>query len=139
MIDKKINEIRVRTRYGETDQMGVIYHGNYAQYLEMGRVEWLRSMGVSYRRMEEKGIMLPVISMTVNFKKPAKYDDVLIVKTILNKKPTVKITFDYEVCEEASKDILTTASVMLAFMDIKTRKPMMCPDFLLEKLDGVSF
>lgn len=76
------HEFRVRVRYAETDQMGVVYHGNYAQYFEMGRVEWLRNLGVSYRSMEESGIMLPVVSLTMNYKKPARYDDLLTVRTI---------------------------------------------------------
>lgn len=75
----KSNKIKVRTRYSETDQMGVVYHGNYAQYLEIGRVEWLRTMGISYRWMEENGILLPVVSLTLDFKKPARYDDMLVV------------------------------------------------------------
>lgn len=76
-------EFTVRVRYAETDQMGVVYHGNYAQYFEMGRVEWLRNLGVSYKWMEENGVMLPVVSLEMNYKKPARYDDVLRVKTVL--------------------------------------------------------
>jgi acyl-CoA thioester hydrolase len=81
----KQHEINVRVRYSETDQMGVVYHGNYAQYFEMGRVEWLRNIGISYKWMEENGIMLPVVSLNINYKKPARYDDLLIVKTIFKK------------------------------------------------------
>ena len=76
------HQIHTRVRYGETDQMGVVYHGNYAQFFEMGRVEWLRNMGISYKFMEENGIMLPVVSLTMNYKKPARYDDLLTIKTI---------------------------------------------------------
>lgn len=84
------NEISFRVRYGETDQMGVVYHGNYAQYLEMGRVEWLRSMGISYKAMEENGIMLPVISLNIKFKKSAVYDDLITVTTYIKKSPWLK-------------------------------------------------
>src|SRR4051812_34181777 len=87
----------VRVRYSETDQMGVVYHGNYAQYFEMGRVEWLRNLGISYKWMEENGIMLPVVALNINYKKPARYDDLLTVKTILKNQTTVKIEFDYEI------------------------------------------
>ena len=73
----KIDEIQIRVRYGETDQMGVVYHGNYALYLEMGRIEWLRKLGISYKTMEENGIMLPVVSLHINYKKSAGYDDVI--------------------------------------------------------------
>lgn len=87
-------QFQVRVRYAETDQMGVVYHGNYAQYFEMGRVEWLRNMGVSYKWMEENGVMLPVVSLSLNFKKPARYDDLLTVKTILKSQTSVKIEFE---------------------------------------------
>jgi len=129
----KSNEIQIRIRYGETDQMGVVYHGNYAQFLEMGRIEWLRELGISYRKMEEDGIMLPVISLSINFKRSARYDDVVNVKTQLKKTPTVKIEFDYEITNE-SGEILTTATTVLAFIDMKTNKPIRAPKFILDKL-----
>ncbi|ULC60623.1 acyl-CoA thioesterase [Flaviramulus sp. BrNp1-15] len=129
----KIDEIQIRVRYGETDQMGVVYHGNYALYLEMGRVEWLRKLGISYKWMEENGIMLPVVSLNINYKKSAGYDDVINVKTQLKKEPTVKIEFDYEITNE-SGEILTTASTTLVFIDMKTNKPIMAPDYILKLL-----
>lgn len=129
----KFDEIQIRVRYGETDQMGVVYHGNYALYLEMGRIEWLRKLGVSYKKMEETGIMLPVISLNINYKKSAGYDDVIHVKTQLRKTPSVKIEFDYEITN-AEGEILTTASTTLAFIDMKTKRPVKAPDYILEKL-----
>ena len=122
-----------RVRYGETDQMGVVYHGNYAQYFELGRTEWLRSLGITYKDMEISGIMLPVISLKCNFIKSALYDDVLTVETKLKKKPLVKIEFDY-VIRNKNKEILCTGNTVLAFMDMKTNKPIKCPDTLLKKL-----
>ena len=129
----KTDEIKIRIRYGETDQMGVVYHGNYAQYLEMGRIEWLRSLGISYKKMEEDGIMLPVVSLSLNFKKSACYDDLINVKTQLKKLPTARIEFDYEITNEKG-EILTTANTVLAFIDVKTNRPMRAPKFVLEKL-----
>jgi len=128
------NSFSFRVRYGETDQMGVVYHGNYAQYLEMGRIEWLRSLGVSYRGMEENGIMLPVISLQVNYKKSALYDDLLTVETTLSKRPMVKIEFDYKILNE-ERGLLVEANTVLAFMDKSTKKPIKCPDTILERLD----
>lgn len=125
----KIDEIQIRVRYGETDQMGVVYHGNYALYLEMGRIEWLRKMGISYKEMEELGIMLPVVSLHVNYKKPARYDDLINVKTQLKNKPTAKIEFDYEITNEQG-EILTTASTILVFVDKKTNRPTRAPDYI---------
>ena len=116
------NKISFRVRYGETDQMGVVYHGNYAQYLEMGRVEWLRELGISYKNMEKNGIMLPVVSLCLDFKKSAAYDDLITVETRLKKLPLVKIEFDYTIYNE-SQEILTLANTVLAFLDVKTKRP----------------
>lgn len=126
-------QFQVRVRYAETDQMGVVYHGNYAQYFEMGRVEWLRSLGVSYKWMEENGVMLPVVSLQMNYKKPAFYDDLLTVKTIFKSQTSVKIEFDYEIYNEAGF-LLTTGYSMLVFVDKKTGKPTLPPSYVTEKL-----
>lgn len=127
------HQFTVRVRYAETDQMGVVYHGNYAQYFEMGRVEWLRNLGISYKWMEENGIMLPVVSLTMNYKKPARYDDELTVKTIFKNQTSVKIEFDYEIYND-KQELLTTGNSILVFVDMKTGRPTMPPDYVREKL-----
>jgi len=127
----KEHEIKIRVRYSETDQMGVVYHGNYAQYFEMGRVEWLRNMGISYRWMEDNGIMLPVVSLTMNYKKPARYDDLLTIKTKMLKLSSVKIEFDYEITNE-NNELLTTGYSVLVFVDMKTGRPTAPPAYILE-------
>ncbi len=127
------NEISFRVRYGETDQMGYVYYGNYAQYLEIGRVEWLRSLGVSYKGMEDEGIMLPVISLSINYLKPALYDDLITVKTRLKKTPSVRIEFEYEIVNEKEEKLIT-ANTVLVFMDINRKRPIKCPDYILNKL-----
>jgi acyl-CoA thioester hydrolase len=127
------HEFKVRVRYSETDQMGVVYHGNYAQYLEMGRVEWLRNIGISYKWMEQSGIMLPVVSLNINYKKPARYDDLLTVKTIFKSQSTVKIEFDYEIYNEQN-ELLTIANSILVFVDMKTARPSAPPEYINEKL-----
>ena len=114
--------------------MGVVYHGNYAHYFEMGRTEWLRNLGISYKYMENKGIMLPVISLICNFKKSAFYDEILIVETCLVKKPSVKIEFDYKITNNKNETI-TTGNTVLAFIDMKTKRPIRCPEVLLQKID----
>lgn len=124
---------KIRVRYAETDQMGVVYHGNYAQYLEIGRVEWLRSLGVSYRDMEDSGIMLPVVSLNINYKKPAIYDDLLKVRTKLVKLPSVSISFDYEIFN-ANPELIVSANTVLVFVDMKSKRPIKCPQYLLDKL-----
>ncbi len=126
-------QFEVRVRYAETDQMGVVYHGNYAQYFEMGRVEWLRNLGVSYKWMEENGIMLPVVSLNITYKKPARYDDLLRVKTIFRKQASVRIEFDYEIYNEQN-ELLTIADSTLVFVDMKTGRPTLPPDYINVKL-----
>lgn len=129
----KYDEIELRVRYGETDQMGVVYHGNYAQYFEVGRVEWLRKFGVSYKEMEENGIMLPVISLSIKYKKPARYDDLIKVKTRLAKTPSATIEFDYEIVNE-NNEILVIGNTSLAFIDIHKNRPTRCPQYILDQL-----
>jgi len=114
--------------------MGVVYHGNYAQYCEIGRTEWLRSIGITYKSMEEKGIMLPVILLSTKFVKPALYDDLLSIETLLKKTPTVKIEFDYKITN-LNNELICTGNSVLAFLNKETRKPMRCPNYILEKLD----
>ncbi|OCB78039.1 acyl-CoA thioesterase [Flavobacterium crassostreae] len=129
----KTHELQVRVRYAETDQMGVVYHGNYAQYFEMGRVEWLRNIGISYKWMEENGVMLPVVSLNMNYKKPARYDDILTIKTIFKSQRSVKIEFDYEIYNQ-QMELLTIASSVLVFVDKKTGRPTAAPEYVVAKL-----
>ncbi len=124
----------VKVRYAETDQMGVVHHGNYAQYLEMARIDWLGQFGISYKKIEKEGIMLPVYSMQFKFIKPATFDDILKIETRLKKIPQVKIEFDYSIYNQ-EQEIITTASTVLVFMDAVTRRPVKCPGFILEKLE----
>ncbi len=129
----KPDEIEIRVRYAETDQMGVVHHGNYALYLEMARIEWLRKLGISYKSMEENGIGLPVVSLSINFKKSAFYDDVIKVKTQLKKQPTALVNFDY-ILTNQNDELLCNAEVVLAFMDMKTKRPTRPPKYFLEAL-----
>ncbi len=131
----KFDEIQIKVRYGETDKMGVVYHGNYAQYLELGRIEWLDKLGFSYKEMEDNGVMLPVFSLQLNYKKSAYFGDVLTLKTILKKRPTVKIEFDYEIYNQ-NGELLTLASTVLAFINMETNKPMRAPDYLIKKINS---
>jgi len=129
------HQFQIRVRYSETDQMGVVYHGNYAQYFEIGRVEWLRNKGISYKWMEENGIMLPVVSLNINYKKPAHYDELLTLKTILKNKTSVKIEFDYELYNEKD-ELLTTGNSILVFVDMKTGRPVAPPQYISAILES---
>jgi acyl-CoA thioester hydrolase len=123
----------VKVRYGETDQMGVVYHGNYAQYFEIGRTDWLSALGFSYKSMELEGLMLPVVILNINYCKSAFYDDILTIKTTLIKMPKVSIEFDYEI-KNAQGELITTAYSKLVFVDAKTRLPRQCPQIFLDQL-----
>lgn len=129
----KKSSTKTRVRYSETDQMGVVYHGNYAQFFEMGRTEWLRSLGVTYKDMEMNGIILPVVSLNLIFIKSALYDDILTIHTYLKKEPMVKIEFNYEIKNQLD-ELICTGSSVLAFINSKNMKPTRCPDYLLKGL-----
>lgn len=116
------HEVQVRVRYAETDQMGYVYYGNYASYFEVARVEAFRKMGVSYKSMEEEGVMMPVTEYHTRFLKPALYDDLLTIKVYIREKPGVRITFDYEVYNEQG-DMLCTAATKLVFVRKKDGRP----------------
>jgi acyl-CoA thioester hydrolase len=123
----------IRVRYAETDQMGYVYHGNFAQYFEVARTESLRAMGFTYKGMEESGVMMPVIQMESKFIKPAKYDDLLTIKTTIRQKPAIRIQFEYEVRNEENV-LLTTGSTTLVFVNSSNNKLTHCPDFLEQSL-----
>ena len=127
------NQTEIKVRYGETDQMGVVYHGNYAHYLEIGRLEWLDSIGVSYKEMEANNVMLPVVSMSLKYIKSAVYGDLITVYTTLLKRPTASIEFDYQI-RNSSGELLTTAHTKLAFINMKSNFPMRCPKYILDEL-----
>lgn len=128
--------VEIRVRYSETDQMGVVYHGSYVPYFEIGRVEWLRKSGVSYKQMELDGVALPIVSMTLNYKKPARYDDLLTIRTRLAKQESVRIEFDCEIRDEQDQ-LLTTAYFILVFVDTKTGRPVPPPQYIKELLSEI--
>ena len=123
----------LRVRYGETDKMGIVYYGNYATYLEQGRTEWLRDIGFSYKWMEDNGIHLPVVELSVKYKAPARYDDVLTVTTTLKKIPTYSIEFTYEIHNQEGQ-LLITGETSLVFVNSITNKLQRAPNYLLAKL-----
>jgi acyl-CoA thioester hydrolase len=125
---------KIRVRYAETDQMDIVYYGNYAQYFEVARAEWIRELGFTYKKMEEMGVRMPVVHMEVRFLRPAHYDDLIFIKTTLKELPLQhEITFYHEVYNENNK-LLTTGNVTLFFIDSKTNKRMNMPDELKNTL-----
>jgi len=126
-------KLQLRVRYAETDQMGFVYYGNYATYYEVARVEALRSLGITYKSLEAKGILLPVLENWSKFILPARYDDLLTIRVTLEKKPTTRLTFSYQVFNEEEK-LVNLGGTTLVFVNRETEKPMMVPDFLMEVL-----
>ena len=125
-------ETKLRVRYGETDQMGFAYYGVYAQYYEVGRVELLRSLGISYKEIEAMGFALPVVNLNINYKKPAFYDDELTIKTTIKVMPSVKIIFEYETFNEVG-DLLNTGEVVLVFVNKDTGKACSAPEIIMNR------
>ena len=122
-----VTEIKIRVRYGETDRMGYVYYGNYAEYFEVARVESLRNLGFSYKKLEDEGIMLPVLNYSVRFIKPAFYDDELLIKVMIREIPRARIIFDYEIYNEKG-ELITVADTSLVFINRGANKPCPAPD-----------
>ena len=128
------HDFQKRVRYGETDQMGYLYYGNYAHYYEIGRVEMLRSLGLTYKSMEEEhGILMPVMSLQMRFVRPAYYDELLTIRTALRKLPDQFITFYVEIFNEKNK-LVNGGSVKLCFVDKNSNKTITAPSYLQDKL-----
>ncbi len=125
-------EVKLRVRYAETDQMGFVYYGVYSQYYEVGRVELLRSLGISYKEIEALGFALPVVNLNISYKRPAFYDDELTIKTIIKEMPSSKVVFNYETFNEHG-DLLNTGEVILAFVNKDTGKPCFAPEIVMRK------
>jgi acyl-CoA thioester hydrolase len=132
-------DYKFRVNYVDTDKMGVVHNSNYFRYFEMGRVELMRHLGVSYKAMEEEGIMMPLIEQYAKYIKPAFFDEELIIRTTLEQTPVVKIKFCYKVIriKEEKEEVLCEGYNLLAFIDEKTRKPHQCPLWIREKLNKI--
>ena len=128
------SEIKIRVRYAETDQMGYVYYGNYATDYEVARVESLRNLGFSYKLMEEQGIMMPVVENKSKFIRPAKYDDLLTLKVIVDELPSKRITFKYEIYNEREK-LINLGETILAFVNMKNGRACNAPESIINLLE----
>lgn len=127
------HDARLRVRYAETDQMGQMYYGRYAELFEVGRVEALRSLGFPYRRIEESGVILPVRDLSIRYRKPVRYDDELIIRTTITALPTVRIHFRYALLG-VGEELLTDGETTLVFLDRSTGRPCHAPVALVDAL-----
>ncbi|SFG41073.1 acyl-CoA thioesterase [Pontibacter chinhatensis] len=129
------SEVQLRVRYAETDQMGYVYHGNYAAYFEVTRTEVFRKLGIEYKEMEASGTMMPVLELKTKFIRPAKYDDLLTIRLFVKSKPHgTRIKFEYEVLNEEGT-LLTIGETLMVFVDMKTGRPTEIPALIHQKLD----
>ncbi|MFZ1807301.1 MAG: thioesterase family protein [Cyclobacteriaceae bacterium] len=122
-----ISETHVRVRYGETDQMGYVYYGNYASYFEVARVESLRQLGMTYKELEDMGVMMPVLENKSKYLFPALYDDKLRIVTTIREKPGVRIRFEYEIFNETGK-LIHQGETMLVFINRASGRPCKPPE-----------
>lgn len=125
-------QTKLRVRYSETDKMGVVYHGNYIQYFEVGRVEYMRDIGVVYANMEKQGIGMPVVNIVINYKKPAVYDEEIVIETWIEKLPTSKIIFHNRAIDESGNTVCD-AQVTLVFVNSDFR-PIKSPILVIDAL-----
>ncbi len=129
-----VHDFKKRVRYGETDRMGVLYYGNYAMYFEIGRVEMLRSLGLSYKDVEDKsGILMPVVSLNTRYIRPAYYDEEVIIRTTLKKWPESSITFYSEILRE-NGELINSGEVKLVFVHAKDFSRAEIPAEIVEKI-----
>lgn len=131
MFEHKIN---FRVLYSDTDKMGYMYYGEYAKYLEMGRVEALRNLGLSYKEMEDSGVMLPVLNLNLKYVKPLYYDEKVCLITRVKKMPSTRIVFEYELKNEKG-ELTTMAETSLVFVNCQTGKPCGIPDNFKSKIE----
>lgn len=126
-------ENKIRVRYADTDQMGYMYYGNYATFYEVARTDMLRSTGISYKDLEKMGVMMPVVNLECNYKKPAFYDELIRIETVIREKPSVKIKFEYSLYNEKD-ELINTGSTILVFVDMKTGRPCHPPALFMDKI-----
>ena len=124
--------IKIKVRYCETDQMGLVHHGSYINYFEEARISWISNLGFSYSDMEKSGIILPVSKLNVNYIKPSYFDDDLVVNVELAELPTSRLIFNYKI--KNKDEVVVKGTTVLAFLNKETKKPVRCPDYILEKV-----
>ena len=127
--------IEIKVRYCETDQMGLVHHGSYINYFEEARIAWISNLGFSYSEMEKSGIILPVSKLNVSYLRPAYFDDDLLVSVEIAELPTSRLIFNYTIKKE--EEVIVTGTTVLAFLNKETKKPVRCPDYMLEKVNSL--
>jgi acyl-CoA thioester hydrolase len=127
------HETQIRVRYADTDQMGYVYYGNYPAYYEIGRVESFRALGLSYKAMEEGGVIMPVLENWSKYIAPALYDEMLTIHTMIRSLPGVRIKFFYEIYNESDK-LIHQGETTLVFVSKQTGRPCQPPEEMIKAL-----
>ncbi|UYZ57355.1 acyl-CoA thioesterase [Hymenobacter latericus] len=128
------SDVHIRVRYAETDQMGYVYHGNFAAYFEVARTEAFRQLGISYKELEAEGVGMPVGELQIKFRRPARYDDLLRVRMLLRQMPEgSRVLFEYEIYNEAN-ELLTEGSTLMVFVNSTTGRPTAIPAHVLDSI-----
>ena len=127
--------IKIKVRYCETDQMGLVHHGSYINYFEEARISWISNLGFSYSEMEKSGIILPVSKLNVSYLRPAYFDDDLVVNVELAEMPTSRLIFNYTI--KNKDEVVVTGTTVLAFLNKETNRPVRCPDYMLQKVNSL--
>ena len=125
---------KIRVRYVDTDQMGIVHHSNYVKFFEVARTEWLRAIGLTYKEMERRGVMMPIVEVNIKYRQPAYYDELIKVKAMVDELPMARMVFRYEIYGEDGRDI-ASGSTTLGFIDSQTRRPQRAPKWLMEVLE----
>ncbi len=127
-------ETNIRVEYHHTDQMGIVHHSNYVKFFEVARTEWLRAIGLTYKEMERRGVMMPIVEVNIKYRQPAYYDELIRVKAMVDELPMARMVFRYEIYGEDGRDI-ASGSTTLGFIDSQTRRPQRAPKWLMEVLE----
>ena len=130
----KFTTKQISVRYCESDQMHFVHHSNYLKYFELARLEWLTNLQISYSEMESQGILMPVVKASLKYIKPLFFGDNFNITVILKKKPRATLEFDYKILNQ-NNELICVGDTSLAFLSSKTKLPMRCPKFLLEKFN----
>ncbi len=124
-----------RVRYADTDQMGVVYYGNYARFYEIGRTELIRDLGLPYTQLEESGVMMPVFSVESKFRDVIRYDELITIETTVHDLPSVRMGFHHRIFNEAGK-LVHEGNAVLVFLDMESNRPVRAPQKLVELLSS---
>ena len=120
---------KIKVRYNETDQMGIVHHSNYLKFFELARIEWLDKLNMPYQKIEDNNIILPVVNCELKFIKPLIFGDTFFIEVFCSKKPTSTIEFSYKIFND-NNELTTEGKTTLAFLDSLKRKPLRCPKII---------